>query len=1065
MKQSLTSFPISPLSGSPTTTKARLAADVQFTANTGEVHLPGDAKHNYVEYALTVSGDRRLFPTASGIDSTTDSSDPNATYTMYLLDANNKEVGTLFERWMFDASLGATIQYTELESRNTHKVPLRDDQVYTKMQTDNLLTGRSFATPATTTNRGIVKISVPAADPIAVDVTDPRNTDSRTPTVNTPLTITLPYDGDGSVLANRVVKVVNSLAALSQTTDTGGAIGIATGGGTNYVTVAIGGRASVPATSGFSVGHYLVQSDIQDGKVMSAGTTFPSSGQVIGRAANSNFDSIALVDIFGSEVRASGTNPPAGALYWAINYPSFADAVTAMGTTVPVRLIVSEQMAVAADVTVTPNIQLQFVGNGRLIVATNKTVTIQGSLIASPSQWIFDVSASGAVVSFSGNNFVTAYYPQWYGVTGDGATDDTTALQAFTDQIPATSAHSIFTRGLVIKITSTWKIWGKYSWLLESATVLGNGSSDARQVPTIRWAGADGGVVIDISKTRDSTFRGLYVDMNGNGGSTHGADTGIWLNQLNSNVGDICTSNIFEYININASSQRPNITVLEIGDSTNSNVEFMQFNYCVFSGNTNPNIDSGVFGASRLIFMHTQNTLAHKFRKTTWNRAHIGIDCQYGSFSSEGGEGGVLEIAYRVGNLIGPSRIVDDRLEGVRQIISTIGSGGSDRSLTCITNDWPSLGVVGAGTAAYPFIDWSLAGSAPLILIGNFIGDFRGYLPGGVPVNNYLVTDVFKGTATGPASEFSPGGNVLTAIGNVTYGVDSYVLLKNYATFYQASVDGRAFTNNSAHGLSWTNSLDFITSTGLQRRGIGQAGNGTDFDRRRIVAGNNLFLGDGQVEFLGIPMPNPPKITIVGIYGTAFYEFALVAYDAGGNRTPRSEILAIGVANATLSGANYIKLDWADIPNAAGGVDIINTVNNGDTFQLVAHVASGVTTYNVVANPAGAFTYALPAYNETMRLGLRGPVYPINIIVFTDGATTPSVKQSNTFKTANTAPTTITNFTQGVDGQQITVIMRDANTTIANGGSINIRSGADIVPAVNRSYSFVREGGVWIQVN
>lgn len=752
---------------------------------------------------------------------------------------------------------------------------------------------------------------------------------------------------------------------------------------------------------------------------------------------------------------------PAGAVYWAVNYSSFAAAVTAMGTTVPVRLIVSEQMAVGVNATVTPNIQLQFIGNGKLVIGAGFTATIQGPVVATPSQWIFDVSASGATVSFSGNDSVVAYYPQWWGVVGDGATDDTLAFQAFTDQIPSASAHSVFTRGLVIKITSTWKIWGKYSWLLESATVLGNGSGDARQVPTIKWAGADGGLVVDISKTRDSTFRGLYVDMNGNGGSTHGADTGIWLNQLNANVGDICTSNIFEYININANSQRPNITVLEIGDSTQSNVEFMQFNYCVFSGNTNPDIGSGVFGASRLVYMHTANTLAHKLRKTTWNRAHIGIDCQSGSFSSEGGEGGVLEIAYRIGNLIGPSRISDDRLEGVRQPISTIGSGGSDRSLTCISNDWPSLGVVGAGTVAYPFIDWSLAGAAPLILISNFIGDFRGFLPGGGVINNPLVTDVYKGAGSG--SDLG-GGNVLTSFGNVTYGVDSLVLLKNYTTFYLANVNGRVFSGNAtASGQVWANALDFVTSTGLRRAGLGQAS--ANFDRRRIVGNDNLFLGDGQVEFLGVPMPNPPKITIVGVYGTAFYEFALVAYDAGGNRTPRSEINVTAVANATLSGSNYIKLDWADIPGAAGGVDIINTVNNGDTFQLVAHVASGVTTYNVVANPAGAFTYALPTYNETMRVGLRGPVYPINIIIFTDGATTPSVKQSNTFKTANTAPTTITNFTQGVDGQQITVVMRDANTTIANGGSINTRSGADIVPAVNRSYSFVREGGVWVQLN
>lgn len=766
--------------------------------------------------------------------------------------------------------------------------------------------------------------------------------------------------------------------------------------------------------------------------------------------------SVGQVPTATSGTTATWQSPSSGATFRSSDYASLNAAVAAIGSTPGILLIKTASYPSGASCTVPSTLVIDWGDVGSLLAANSQTIAVNSDSSHWPVRNLFlNTTLSHGTMSFSGNALIAAYYPQWWGVVGDNATDDTAALQAFTDQIPSTSAHSVFTRGLIIRITSTWKIWGKYSWLMESATVLGNGSSQARQVPTIMWAGADGGTVIDISKTRDSTFRGLYVDMNGKAGadSTTGADRGIWLNQETSNVGDICTSNIFEYVDLNANSQRSNITVVDIGDVTNSNVEFMQFNYCVFSGNTAPHVSNGVYGASRLVYMHTQNTLAHKFRKTTWNRAHIGIDVQYGSFSEEGGEGGAMDIAYRIGNLIGASRISDDRLEETRQVISTVGSGGSDMGLTCIANDWPALGVVGAGTATYPFIDWSLAGGVPLILIGNTrIGDFRGFLPGGIPVNNSLVTDVFKGRGS--------SGNELTAIGNITQGVDAQVLLKNYGTFYRATVDGRVFSGNATEaGQVWANAIDFVTSTGIQRSGLGQASVG--FDRRRLVAGDNLFLSDGVVEFFEVPSPNPPSIKIVGTYGLTLYGFALVAYDGGGNRTPRSEIYVTGVANATLSGSNYIQLDWADIPGAAGGVDIINTVDNGTTFQLVAHVASGVVTYNVVANPGGAFTYALPTYNETARIGLRGPIHPINAITFTDGATTPSVKQSNLFITGNTAPTSITNFTQGTDNQTITIQCTEANTTLVNGGTIKLAGGVNFVCSADDLITLVLRSGVW----
>lgn len=117
-------------------------------------------------------------------------------------------------------------------------------------------------------------------------------------------------------------------------------------------------------------------------------------------------------------------NTPAGAWYWAINYSSFDDAVLALGSTAPAMLIVSEQMA-CTNPTVTSNIQLVFVGNGRLIVGAGYTITIQKPPRAPENAWIFDISAAGSHALVTSP---TALYPQWWGSIVNDDVDDLAAL-------------------------------------------------------------------------------------------------------------------------------------------------------------------------------------------------------------------------------------------------------------------------------------------------------------------------------------------------------------------------------------------------------------------------------------------------------------------------------------------------------------------------------------------------------------------------------------------------------------------------------------------------------------
>jgi hypothetical protein len=97
---------------------------------------------------------------------------------------------------------------------------------------------------------------------------------------------------------------------------------------------------------------------------------------------------------------------------------------------------------------------------------------------------------------------------------------------------------------------------------------------------------------------------------------------------------------------------------------------------------------------------------------------------------------------------------------------------------------------------------------------------------------------------------------------------------------------------------------------------------------------------------------------------------------------------------------------------------------------------------------------------------------------FADGDTTPSVDGGEHFRTANTAPTTITDFDDpandpDADGQRICVLIKDANTTIqteANGSNIRLMGddgvvGLDYDGGLDDILEFVYEGTHWIEKN
>lgn len=79
----------------------------------------------------------------------------------------------------------------------------------------------------------------------------------------------------------------------------------------------------------------------------------------------------------------------------------------------------------------------------------------------------------------------------------------------------------------------------------------------------------------------------------------------------------------------------------------------------------------------------------------------------------------------------------------------------------------------------------------------------------------------------------------------------------------------------------------------------------------------------------------------------------------------------------------------------------------------------------------------------------------------TDGDTTPSVAYGQTLYINNTAPTSITNFDDGLPGQIINLYMQSHNTTLVNGANILTHGGNDMPLRGGFTYVMFNDGGLW----
>lgn len=129
-------------------------------------------------------------------------------------------------------------------------------------------------------------------------------------------------------------------------------------------------------------------------------------------------------------------------------YASLSAAQTAIGTSTQAVVEIPSTTTVSASLTITPNIELLPTGPGLISVASGQTLTIQSGTSRWPIRQIF--TGAGNVRLYGPG---TGIFPQWFGASGDGVTNDASALNAALAS-SSTSGLPVMLGGLTFGLSS-----------------------------------------------------------------------------------------------------------------------------------------------------------------------------------------------------------------------------------------------------------------------------------------------------------------------------------------------------------------------------------------------------------------------------------------------------------------------------------------------------------------------------------------------------------------------------------------------------------------------------------
>jgi len=191
----------------------------------------------------------------------------------------------------------------------------------------------------------------------------------------------------------------------------------------------------------------------------------------------------------------------------------------------------------------------------------------------------------------------------------------------------------------------------------------------------------------------------------------------------------------------------------------------------------------------------------------------------------------------------------------------------------------------------------------------------------------------------------------------------------------------------------------------------------------------------------------------------------------------KNNTIRIAGVNQTTAGINVIGRD--ETTGTAGYSD--NLEISGNSISLSTGNSSTCRAIRLDSTVCASASTATLDHNATSGDCVNTPVVAVSTVtnpnlrirtrsgdcvgLYTGGDTSPSVNQGVTvLPINNSSATSITMFDDGEDGQVVTLVFGDANTTLVNGTNLRITGGTNFTPTIRDTVQLVSQGGTWYEV-
>jgi hypothetical protein len=208
---------------------------------------------------------------------------------------------------------------------------------------------------------------------------------------------------------------------------------------------------------------------------------------------------------------------------------------------------------------------------------------------------------------------------------------------------------------------------------------------------------------------------------------------------------------------------------------------------------------------------------------------------------------------------------------------------------------------------------------------------------------------------------------------------------------------------------------------------------GSDAQNNRIIG--NVITGQSGVVGIGLGASNDDNTY-------------------GGNTVIGNIIYGTGTASAT----------GISVGSSTNNIVIGNNINTINTGIRLANNSIGTIVHSNKFTNIGS-TGGVP--NTVLSDGTSGVNSPLNDIwnVVPAGTTSPNIAFGSLLQTANTAATSITGFTGGNQGQEATLWVNDAFTTLVYSGTFLLAGLVNFTPPSGTIIKFSYRNGVWREVS